>query len=637
MSEPWVLADLLHRAAGLDRGVRFLDSGDSDEYVAYAALLQRARGLLGYFQQRGLQPGDKLVLYVRSKRAFVDAFWACQLGGLVPVPLSAGVQRASLDKLSRVAAKIENAWLFSERTFYQRLKQGDHGERLFAARVCLLDDIHTLPDQGVAHAAGPEDLALIQFSSGSTSEPKGVQLTHANLLANIAAISRAAEIDRRDVTLSWMPLSHDMGLIGFHLVPLFVGLEQVLMETTLFMRRPALWLESAALLGATLLCSPNFGYSHYLRAVPVSPAGLDLSRVRLLFNGAEPVSAAVCRDFLQRLAGCGLQEQTLFPVYGLAEASLAVTFPSPGSGLHTARLAAKELNVGDRAGPASPDTRALELVYLGYPLDHCDLRIAGDQGERLADETLGHVQIRGANVTAGYYPCPACDQEVFIDGWLDTGDLGLISDQGLLIAGRAKEVIFSAGQNWYPQDIEQSLIQAGVAADGKLAVTAVRSDDNAEDLLLVFIQHRGGLDAFVPLVAAAKRVLATDTGLCALAVIPLQRLPRTTSGKLQRYRLAASYRQGEYDAVLSELQMLTEDAEKSNPTDPVTQQLLDLCRQRFPSHAIGIDQNLFELGADSLLLVSLHDDINARFPGKVEVTDLFDHPTISALADYIQQ
>ncbi len=635
MGEASVLADLLRDAADSCQGVRFVHGAQRDVRIGYAALLDRARCLLGYFQQRGLRSGDALLLFVRNNRAFVDAFWACQLGGLIPVPLSASVQAAALDKLAAVAGRFDLAWLFSERPLWQRLQQVYPDAWTFTQRVCLLDDLQELGAKGEVQPTRSDDIALIQFSSGSTSEPKGVQLTHANILANIRAISAAAGISADDATLSWMPLSHDMGLIGFHLVPLYNRLEQVLMDTELFIRRPALWLEYAASLGATLLCSPNFGYQHYLNCVATRAAELDLGKVRLLFNGAEPISPRVCRDFLQRLASHGLRADTVFPVYGLAEASLAVTFPAPGTGLQTVKVAADRLAVGDAVVTDAGPKGVVELTCLGKPLDCCELRIADDQGHELPELTLGHVQIRGASVTSGYYRCPQCDREAFVDGWLDSGDLGFISSAGLVIAGRSRELFFAGGQNWYPQDVERSLEQAGAAAHGKVAVAAVRSPDNAEDCLLVCVQHRGSLEEFLPVVGAVQSALAASTGLRAHAVVPLHRLPRTTSGKLQRYRLAAAWEQGEYQPLLDKLA----DLVHGKPLEPVAsiteQQLLELCRSRFPGNDIHPDQNLFELGADSLTLVALHEDIERRFPGKVEVTDLFDHPTVRALAAYI--
>jgi acyl-CoA synthetase (AMP-forming)/AMP-acid ligase II len=614
-----VLADLLPAAAASGRGIRFVYSADRESRIDYAALAQRAAGLSGWLRRRGLRPGDALVLFVRNNQALIEAFWACQLGGFVPVPLSAGLRPAALARLAVVAERLESAWLFSERQLYQRLKQDFDGVRLFGDRTCLLEDIHALPKPGEVHPAQPQDLALIQFSSGSTSEPRGVTLTHANLMANLHAISRAASIDSGDATLSWMPLSHDMGLIGFHLVPLFNGLDQVLMDTGLFIRRPALWLEKAAQFGSSLLCAPNFGYQHYLAGVGAPSADLNLRRVRLVFNGAEPVSAAVCREFVQRLAPAGLTARTLFPVYGLAEASLAVSFPPPGSGLRT----------------VVPGGQGGELVCLGFPVDGCELRIVDAQGSPVAAGSTGHIQVRGTSVTTGYYRCPECDRQAFSDGWLDTGDLGLMSEHGLVVTGRAREVFFFAGQNWYPQDVERMLESSGRTGHGKVAVATVRSDDNAADLLLVFVRYRGELAGFAPLVAGVQAELGAAAGLHAHAVIPVHRLPRTTSGKLQRYLLAQAYRDGDYAAPLAELAGLVQGGAADGLDSPTGRRLLELCRRRFPGEPIGVDRNLLELGADSLTLVGLHEDIEASFPGKVAVTDLFDYPTVRSLAAYI--
>jgi acyl-CoA synthetase (AMP-forming)/AMP-acid ligase II/aryl carrier-like protein len=637
VAEAAVLADLLLEAAGSGRGVSFVPAAGSERRVDYALLLQRARALLGDLQRRGLRPGDALLLFVRNNRVLVDAFWACQLGGFIPVPLPAGVQSAALDRLAAVAGCFDTAWRFSERPLYQRLQALPAGACLPAERVCLVEELGEASPPGVPHASAADDTALIQFSSGSTSVPRGVPLSHANVLANLRAISAAALIDAADLTLSWMPLSHDMGLIGFHLVPLYNRLDQVLMDTGLFVRRPGRWLESAAAHGATLLCAPNFGLQHYLDGVATPAAGLDLGRVRLVFVGAEPVSASVCRVFLQRLAPRGLRAGCLFPVYGLAEATLAVTFPEPGAGLRTLRIAADRLAVGDPVREVAAADSGRELVCLGRPLDSCELRIVDARGQAVPDLTLGHLQLRGASVTRGYYGRPPNGSEDRVDGWLDSGDLGFTGAQGLVITGRSKEVFFVAGQNGYPQDVERVLEQAGVAPPGRVVVSAVRSADDAEDRLLVGVQHRGGLDAFLPTVAAVQATLADRAGLRAHAVLPLQRLPRTTSGKLQRYRLALAWEAGDYAALLEALAAAGQAGPAAAATGATEQQLLAVCRDRFPEREVALDQNLFELGADSLRLVGLHEDIETRFPGKVEITDLFEHPTVRALAAWIER
>jgi acyl-CoA synthetase (AMP-forming)/AMP-acid ligase II len=630
------LAEVLSHAARTTSGIRYLNSEGRESSVSYADLWPRARGLLGHFQQRGLKPGDPVLIFVRNNQAFIDAFWACQLGGLVPVPLSGGVHTEYLHKLAAVAATFAAPSLFTERELLQRLEAWCGTTPASAGRLCLLEDIAGLDVDAVLHRAAPHDTALIQFSSGSTSEPKGVVLSHANLLANMRAISAAAAIKPLDATLSWMPLGHDMGLIGFHLVPLYNALPQVLMDTRLFLRRPARWLQLAQDARASLLCSPNFGYRHYLNSVPEPETGLDLSRVRLIFNGAEPVSAPLCRAFAARLAGAGLDARAFYPVYGLAEASLAVSFPEPGSGVRSLSLAADRLSPGDTIVSGAGAGRTLELVCLGHPVAGCELRICDGRGTNLPRRTVGHIRIRGPSVARGYYRCPECEGAVSHDGWLDTGDLGFLDDDGLYVAGRARDVLFVHGQNWYPQDLEQLLQQEACLAPGKVAVTAVRHADNSADRVLVFVQHRRGVEGFDETVARVREALGVHAGLDADAVIPVQRLPHTSSGKLQRYRLARAFQRGDYNTLIASLAASGAGSGALAERD-VERQLLDICQRVLGGGRVGRRQNLFEMGTDSLALVKIHQEIETCFPGRVEITDLFDYPTVAALAAHLGQ
>jgi acyl-CoA synthetase (AMP-forming)/AMP-acid ligase II/acyl carrier protein len=636
MSQAHTLGELLGGLDCASRGVCFLQGEARETRVSYADLLARARGLLAVFQQLGLKPGDPLLLFLRNNVAFIDAFWACQLGGLVPVPLSAGAHSEYLHKLDAVAHKFDAPFLFTQRDLWQRFCARGAGD-VFGARVCLLETIARLEGEPALHRARPEDTALIQFSSGSTSEPKGVVLSHANLIANIRAISAAAAIEPRDVTLSWMPLSHDMGLIGFHLVPLYNTLDQVLMDTESFLRRPLRWLQAADAFRASLLCSPNFGYQHYLKAAAQPASVVDLSRVRLIFNGAEPVSAAVCREFAERLEPAGLDAKALFPVYGMAEASLAVTFPSPRSGVHAITVAADRLSVGDTVTAGAGEGRTVELVCLGKPVAGCELRVCEGTGTALPPGCVGYIHIRGDNVTHGYYRCPECDRALSADGWLDTGDLGFLTGDGLYVAGRARDILFVNGQNWYPQDIEQLLQHVPQLETGKVAVVAARNATNSADLMLVFVQHRRGVDGFAEVAQRVQRELSARAGLHADAVLPVPNLPRTTSGKLQRYRLAQAFERGEYSALVVSLQGPVAQSGSAVPPNPVELQLQTICQQVFAGRTLEPDQNLFELGADSLMLVKIHEQIEARFPARVEITDLFEYPTIAALAAYLER
>src|SRR5579862_6104055 len=348
--------------------------GERESYtMSFAGLYERALGILHRLQRLGLKPGDKLIVFLSTNEPFIDAFWAAILGGSIPVPVAPGLSDEHRHKLLRIARKLGTPYLYSERRLLERIgsfavERGEQAEfEALRNRVFLVDELDELSRSGKPFRAAPSDTAFIQFSSGSTSEPKGVVLTHGNLMANMLGSSDAAGFSARDVSLSWMPLTHDMGLIGFHLVMFANRIHAHLMPTELFVRRPLLWLQFATRVRASILCSPNFGYRHYLKVLGErEPSGLDLSAVRLIFNGAEPISAELCDEFLTRLETAQLRRSAMYPVYGLAEASLAVSFPAPGSlyrvrGLNRHRLGAGEqaqsIDVGDRD--------ALQLISVG--------------------------------------------------------------------------------------------------------------------------------------------------------------------------------------------------------------------------------------------------------------------------------
>ena len=409
MLKATTLTELIEGNRNVPRSITYLESENDSREVTYGELYERAAGILYHLQRIGARRGDKLILLLANNEQFIDAFWAAILGGIIPVPVAPGISDEHRHKLLRIARKLGNPYIYSERRTLDRIGTfaAQVGESAtftsLRARSFLIDDLDDISRPGKTHKAQPDDVAFIQFSSGSTSEPKGVVLTHGNIIANARGALEAARFTENDVSLSWMPLTHDMGLIGFHIMMFSAKIHTHLMPTELFVRRPLLWLSFATRIRATILCSPNFGYRHYLKVLGDRPIdGLDLASVRLVFNGAEPISLPLCNEFLDRLEPAKLQRTAMFPVYGLAEASLAVSFPPLGSPLQTLSLDRHRMNVGDPVErvPAT-DRNAIELVSEGKPIPYSLVRIAADDDQPLPDGRIGHVHISGANVTRG--------------------------------------------------------------------------------------------------------------------------------------------------------------------------------------------------------------------------------------------
>jgi acyl-CoA synthetase (AMP-forming)/AMP-acid ligase II/fatty-acid desaturase/acyl carrier protein len=629
---------LMLQARGSGR-LTILDAQHREHAYTYGELEERALRLLGYFQRSGARPGDHVVLCLSSTAAFVDALWACLLGGLVPVPLAAGGSSEARRKAVTVLGQLRQPFLFTERAHLERLQAetlSRSPQVLPAARRTLL--VESITDRGrpgVAYPSRPDDVTLLQFSSGSTDTPKGVVITHRNVLSNLRSISAHTGLTSAEVSLSWMPLTHDMGLIGFHLLPLCLGCEQHLICADSFVRRPLLWLEKASEKRATILGSPNFGLRHLLKALDKSPPpALDLSSVRLIFNGAEPICADTCVQFTQALTPCGLDAQAVFPVYGLAEASLAVSFPEPRTPLvqvHAERaslLTGAAIRLQER-----PTAATVTLICVGETVDSCELRITDDAQSPLADGQVGRIQIRGSSITRGYYqPGGAGRQGFTVDGWLDTGDLGTrLPGRGLFIVGRHKDTIIVHGQNLYAHDLER--ICAGVEG-APLACAPIRSPDSTSDRIGVFVRHRKSLEQFVPLIGRLRAAIAAATGQETGAVIPVHTLPRTTSGKLQRFKLTESYAHGAYAETLAVIEQLIQaSGDAGRVALSLTEQTLkEICDMALGGLDVGVDENLSDCGADSLALTMILMGIEERYTCAVTVQDLFAHPSISALA-----
>ncbi|MFK7816964.1 MAG: AMP-binding protein [Gammaproteobacteria bacterium] len=666
------LVDALTHNRSEDRFVGFINGQDEEKIISFNALYERALGLLHVLQQKGMRQGDFLILNLNDNEKMVDIFWACQLGGIIPVPLAIGISDQHRQKIFNVYQQLagnktthqpnknsNNVYLYTDRKTLLKL-QSSAGRssdvstyNAITKNVLLTDDVVEISESGQIVEVAPEDISFIQFSSGSTGSPKGVVLKHRNLIANIDGIRQAAEFTPEDTSLSWMPLTHDMGLIGFHLNPIVCNYNHYIMRTDLFIRRPLYWMTTASDKKANVLCSPNFGYKHFLNAYGRKGLDdLDLSHMRLIFNGAEPISVKLCEQFSNEMSKFGLPKNSMFPVYGLAEASLAVSFPPVEASLNVVNLQRESLAVGAKAEITSQSDATSTLVGVGAPIPHCKVRISNHEGEELPAGTVGHIHIGGENVTEEII---GDDGEIFFEGgWVNTGDLGFVSSrnsnqtsnrssgQVLYITGRFKEIIFVNGQNYYPHDIEETLQSlSGLERElelGKVVVTGVSSEKSDLEQVIVFILHKGNLDEFQRIGSKVKTSINEQFGIEVHYVLPIRKVPKTTSGKVQRSALADMYLNGEFDQVLEEIAPVKDAVARADESsdDETVNAIKKICMEALPDKSFSVDDSLLELGASSLSLVEIHAGLDELYPDVIEITDLVDHPTIAALAEFIK-
>jgi len=638
------LTHILRDARDKEREIRFIDGDKDESTLSFLELWNKAVSLLGALQKRGMTAGDELVIFSKSNQQFVVAFWAAVLGGIVPVPVAVGISDEHRLKLFRILAQLQHATLYTDSGLHERLlefaRSLDRNEIVekLEQRTMLGSDFNAgLP--GELFDASGSDTAFIQYSSGSTSDPKGVCLTHENLTTNIRAIVEGTGWEPDGQSLSWMPLTHDMGLIGFHLSVLAAGMNHAVMDTSLFVRRPLLWMSKASELRATELCSPNFGYKHFLKLFERKGLdNLDLSSVRLVLNGAEPISWDLCEDFLNALAPFGLKRTTMFPVYGLAEATVAVTIPKPGKEYERIVVDRHNLRIGAPIKTLQPDDDdAVSFVKVGPAVRDCQIRITDDNDQLLDDGLVGNIQAKGTSITGGLYGADAAAAELFTkDRWLRTGDCGVIVDGDLVITGRSKDIIIVNGQNYYPHDIEEIVAQVDSLDLGKVVVCGVSTAKSQTEELLVFLLYRQDVESFRALADAVRDLVAARTGLEVDQVIPVTRIPKTTSGKVQRAKLAASYAEGDF---AEEVRALADGptADDDLDDDPLVREIELICREFSKERKIGPDDNLFEVGVSSLTLTEIVLAVDEKHPGKVDISDLFDYPTIRELANFIRR
>ena len=553
------------------------DGAERSHTLTFGELYAGAQRCAAELARRGVPAGGRVAMMLPTSRAFFVSYAGILLAGAIPVPIYPPFRADRIEEYAaRQSAILNNAEVCLLLTF----RRAEAVARLLKPRVRALAavvDAQKLietadqappPAPGAlpAHLTGsrarkPSDIALLQYTSGSTGDPKGVMLTHANLLANMRAIGEAVRLGPGDVGVSWLPLYHDMGLIGAWLTLLLYGVPLAVMSPLAFLTRPERWLWAFHKHRGTIAAAPNFAYELCVRKIADKDIeGLDLSSWRAALNGAEPVNPETLEHFAERFSRYGFRREAQLPVYGLAEASLAVTFPPLNRGPVVDRVDRETFTTQGRAVSAKLEAEAISFVSSGNPFPGHEINIVDEKGQQVADRTEGFLWFRGPSATTGYFRNPAATEKLFPRGqstnenefaWVDSGDRAYRADGEIYVTGRVKDIIIKGGRNLYPHEVEELASRVEGIRKGCIVAFGLRDQVSGTEKLIVAAEVRERDTARKTAIAAG----VTQQIMRGLGIPPDRvellapgSIPKTSSGKLRREETRRLYLEGSLSA-----------------------------------------------------------------------------------------
>ena len=548
------LPEALAAAARSSRGYRFVRPRSEESFRSYTDIYAGALRVAGSLAALGLGPGDLVAIIVPDPEAFLTTLFGASLAGVVPASLYPPSPTSDLPSYLEATGRVLRSC--GARAVVTSTALFPHVDALRAGcpDLAIVVAFHALLGPAMEPGRTPttSDIAFVQFTSGSTATPKGVVVTHRNLSANISAFAspHGVHASSEDVAVSWLPLYHDMGLVGMAIGAMYSAADAVIMTPDMFVKRPIEWLRAISRYRATISFAPNFAYDLAVRRVKDSDiAELDLSSWRIAGCGAEPIHASTLAAFAEKFGPCGFRETSFLPSYGLAEIVLAATMSPRGRRLRVERLLAHDVNVR-RVATRANGTRAetVSVVACGTPLPGHDVRILADDGRPLPERHIGEIVLSGPSVTPGYYNDADTTRATIRNGQLFTGDLGYLSNGELFVCGRVKDLIIVNGRKYHPQDLEWGVADLAGIRRGRVVAFGTTSDAGP-DRTVVIAEPSGTVPAS-ELTDAIRRRIVDVCGLVVddVVLVPSGTVARTTSGKLKRSATKLLYERGDLAA-----------------------------------------------------------------------------------------
>ncbi|HEY9162694.1 MAG TPA: non-ribosomal peptide synthetase [Desulfomonilia bacterium] len=704
------MSDIIRAACilGPDKGIIHVNEDGNEHLQSYSDLMHSSKCVMSGLRGKGLKPGYKVILQLADPALFLSAFWGSILGGFVPVPLplpNGYPIPEGMERLNGVLRVINNFCIVT-----------DQEREVFRGLECsnLFDIVELLgsrPDNNF-YKTGPDEPVLIQFSSGSTGDPKGVILSQANLLSSIDAgaimtlssdpndvrpvigyslflmknrffkihgrgivsrtVSRLSDLNMlrmgpkssrliesleilsgnrisRDMDIAfdelsfvnWMPYSHDMGLIGFHISPMLTGMSQVNLSTRTFVENPSLFLKLIHKYRATHVPCPNFAMQWLTSQVRDEDIkNIDLSSIRALYNGSEPISSSVTHSFINKFKRFGLKKESIRMAYGMAEASLQISMPPINSVPTFHKIDRNVLINRNIAIDASEDEDSIELADLGYPVSYMTVRITDDNDELLNENMIGHIQIKGMNVTSGYFNGVDMDSDLFCGEWLRTGDMGFIRDGRIVVTGRHKDIIFINGRNIYSNDIEEYIRNIPGLRSLHYAVCGITDVKTGLEKVILFARSGESRQHLSRMLSNINSRLRKSFGFTLSSIVKVPELPLTSSGKIKRYKLRDDFIKG---LIKDEISQDDEPFAAINmDMNPEPQSRFEIILLGIFSEVLGKPDltrydNFFDLGGNSISATKVISRIRDEFRIDLSIAAIFEMQTVESLSGVVEK
>lgn len=650
-------------------GMTYIDASGNESFTNYTKLISQSLKVLTGLQRQGLQKGDSCIIEINNPEQFYTVFWACIFGGIVVAAVS---QPTSWKFDSDKIKKLLNIWnilkkpviLIAEKYKKNYICLQENAE--FSGLRCFSTEELMSEQEAIPISLKSDSVAVIQFSSGSTGLPKGVQLTHMNILSNIFSISSHFALTPDDVAFTWLPHTHDLGLFCQYLTSVIAKCPIIIFSPATFVRSPYLFLKKISDHQGTWFASPNFGFDWMIKKISeVQCKKLDLSTVRFIINGAEPISRSVVNKFMEKFSQYGLKTNSMCPAYGMAEATVGITCSPIGQKPKIKVISRFDLLNSNASIAHAENINNDDKVYFfheGTPFKGTSIRIADFEGNTLLENQIGEIQVKSLSITSGYYNNEKATAKAFDkDGWFRTGDLGLLVDGSLVVTGRIKDIIFVNGQNYFSHDLEEVVCSQGNIQRGDLVFVGLFDAILQKEILIAFIKHK--LDIYSQVSSTKninefllKRQFIMDTiqsslGITVTQVIPVASVPKTTSGKLQRFYLRQNYERGDYNNLIEKIQktIVKHQLIFENKTTPshVQQNKQDKSLEQsirsiwseilgISIEHIHIDDTFFSLGGTSVKAFQMLNAMESQLQRVIDTDVLIVCKTIRQIVDYLE-